>query len=99
MSVVDESNSASRYSRRGFLKRAGVGAGAIAVSGGGVLAPRAQAARSGTIATSPTTFGRLFPDLPAFAPATPRVKEALSALGAQGGPLDANDDLSRARSC
>ena len=96
MTVVDESNSASRYSRRGFLKRAGVGAGAIALSGGGALPPRAQAARSRTVATSPTTFGRLFPDLPAFAPATPRVREALSELGAPGGPLDANDDL-RAR--
>jgi hypothetical protein len=96
MTVVDESNSGSRYSRRGFLKRAGVGAGAVAASAsGGVFAPRAQAARSGTVATSPTTFGRLFPDLPAFAPATQRVKDALVALGAPGGPLDANDDLSK----
>ena len=84
-----------RYTRRGFLKRAGVGAGAVAVSGGDVFAPRAQAARSRTVATSPTTFGRLFPGLPAFAPATQRVKDALLALGAPGGPLDANDDLSK----
>jgi len=95
MTVVDESNSGSRYSRRGFLKRAGIGAGAIVVSGGGALAPGAQAARSRTVATSPTTFGRLFPDLPAFAPATDRVRDALLALGAPGGPLDANDDLSK----
>jgi hypothetical protein len=33
--------------------------------------------------------------MPAFAPATQRVKDALSALGARSGPLDANDDLSK----
>jgi hypothetical protein len=95
MTAVDEPKTGSRYSRRGFLKRAGVGAGAVALSSGGALAPRAEAARSSTVATSPTTFGRLFPDLPAFAPATERVKDALRALGAPGGPLDANDDLSK----
>ncbi len=92
--MIDEPKTGPRYSRRGFLKRAGVGVGALALSGG-ALAPRAQAARSATVATSPTTFGRLFPDLPAFAPPTQRVKHALSALGAPGGPLDANDDLSK----
>jgi hypothetical protein len=95
MTAVDEPNTGSRYSRRGFLKRAGIGAGAVAVSGGGAFAPRAQAARSATVATSPTSFGRLFPDLPAFAPATEGVKDALRALGAPGGPLDAKDDLSK----
>jgi Animal haem peroxidase len=95
MTVIDEPNTGPRYSRRGFLKRAGVGAGAVAISGGGALAPHAQAARSATVATSPTTFGRLFSDLPAFAPATERVKDALRALGAPGGPLDAKDDLSK----
>ena len=40
-------------------------------------------------------FGRLFPGLPAFAPATDRVRDALRALGAPGGPLDAGDDLSK----
>ena len=91
-----EPNTGARYSRRGFLRRAGIAAGAVAVSGGdGVFAPRAQAARTATVATSPTTFGRLFPGLPPFAPATERVKDALRALGAPGGPLDANDDLSK----
>jgi hypothetical protein len=87
----------ARYSRRGLLKRAGVGAGAVAVSGGlgGVLAPRAQAARSATVATSPTTFGRMFPGLPSFAPATDAVRSALSDLGKPGGLLDAKDDLSK----
>ena len=85
-----------RYDRRSLLTRAGVGAGAIALTGGtGGRAPRAQAARSTTVVTNPTTFGRLFPRLPAFAPATERVKDALRALGAPGGPLDAKDDLSK----
>jgi len=95
MTALDEPNPGSGYSRRGFLKRAGVGAGTLAVSGGGVFAPRAQAARSATVATTPTTFGRLFPDLPGFAPATERIKDALRELGAPGGPLDAKDDLSK----
>jgi Animal haem peroxidase len=94
--TAGDPKSGSRYSRRGFLTRAGAGVGAVAVSGGGsVFAPRAQAARSRTVATSPTMFGRLFPRLPAFAPATDRVREALRALGAPDGPLDANDDLSK----
>jgi Animal haem peroxidase len=92
--TVGDPKSGPRYSRRGFLERAGVGA--VAVSGGGSLfVPRAQAARSRTVATSPTTFGRLFPGLPAFAPATDRVRDALRALGAPRGPLDAEDDLSK----
>ncbi len=97
MTGSEQPKTRSRYSRRGFLIHAGVGAGAVALSGGvrGAFAPRAQAARSATVATSATTFGRLFPDLPAFAPATERVKDALRALGAPGGPLDANDDLSK----
>jgi hypothetical protein len=68
----------------------------VAVSGGGsMFVPRAQAGRSMTVATSPTMFGRLFPGLSAFAPATDRVRDALRALGAPGGPLDANDDLTK----
>ena len=97
MSTVDDQRSGERYSRRGLFKRAGVGAGAVALSGGmGALAvPRAQAARSATVATTPTTFGRIFPTLPAFAPATDRVRAALSELGAPGGLLDAKDDLGK----
>src|SRR5256885_5798740 len=87
----------SRYSRRGFLKRAGAGAGAVALSGGvgGAMAPRAVAARSATVSTSPTTFGRMFPNLPPFAAATNAVRAALADLGKPGGLLDANDDLSK----
>jgi hypothetical protein len=82
-------------SRRSFLKRAGAGAGALALGGAvGAAAPAPVAARSSTVATSPTTFGRIFPSLPAFAPATDSVRSQLRALGAKGGPLDALDDLS-----
>jgi len=85
-----------RYSRSGFLKRTGAGAGALALSGGGaaaILAP--PAARSSTVSTSPTTFGRIFEKLPPFAPATDAVRHALRELGAKGGPLDAKDDLAK----
>ncbi len=40
-------------------------------------------------------FGRLFPDLPAFAPATDAVRASLTDLGKKGGLLDANDDLNK----
>jgi hypothetical protein len=39
-------------------------------------------------------FGRLFPTLPPFAADTPLLRDALSELGAKGGPMDAGDDLS-----
>src|SRR6266508_3072932 len=86
-----------RYSRRGFLKRAGAGAGAVALSGtvGAGTAPRAAAARSGTVETKPTTFGRMFRNLRPFAAATDEVKEALADLGKPGGQLDAADDLGK----
>ncbi len=87
---------APAFSRRSFLKRTGAAAGAVTL--GGVLgrggAPAAAAARSSTVPTSPTTFGRIFPGLSSFAPATDSVRNQLVALGAKGGILDAQDDLS-----
>jgi len=83
----------SRYNRLGFLKRAGVGAGAVTLSG--VVGVTAKAARSATVSTSPTTFGRIFSTLPPFAPETDAVRAALADLGKPGGLLDANDDLSK----
>ena len=68
---------------------------AVSAGVGASFAPRTTAARSATVATSPTAFGRIFPGLPPFAPATEQVKRALLALGAKGGPLDANDDLAK----
>jgi hypothetical protein len=93
----DEQKTRSRYSRRGFLKRAGAGAGAVALSGGvgAAMSPRGMAARSATVSTGPTTFGRIFSRLPPFAPATDAVRAALADLGKAGGLLDAKDDLSK----
>jgi hypothetical protein len=74
--------------RRGFLRRVGAGVGAVAVGG---LAP--PAVRSAYAQTSPQVFGRMFPNLPPFAPATDAVREALRDIGRPGGVLDAGDDL------
>ena len=97
MSRVDTSRN-PRYSRRTFLTRMGLGAGAVAVGGGigGAFASTIEAAppRSLFATTTGQTFGRLFPSLGAFAAASPGVKKNLVALGAQGGPLDAQDQLS-----
>jgi hypothetical protein len=38
-------------------------------------------------------FGRMFRNLPPFAPPTDAVRDALMTLGAPGGIMDANDDL------
>jgi hypothetical protein len=86
------------YSRRAFLRRVGVGAGAVAIGGGipGAFARPVTAAptRSRFVSTDSQHFGRIFPDLESFAPASNGVKKSLLALGAQGGLLDAQDDLS-----
>src|SRR5262245_15210587 len=97
MNTPAQENTGSRFSRRVLLKRAGVGAGAIAMSGGvsASVASPAAAARSVTVETSPTRFGRIFPKLPPFAAATDEVKAALAELGKPGGLLDAGDDLSK----
>jgi Animal haem peroxidase len=98
MSAVNEGAPTSRYSRRGFLKRAGAGAGAVALGGGvaGAFSRPVQArpARSLFASTSAQTFGRLFPDLKSFAPVSDGVTKSLLAVGAQGGLLDAQDQLS-----
>jgi Animal haem peroxidase len=99
MSTTEEKEEQSRYSRRSFLKRAGAGAGAVAVSGGVVGAfsrpVQAAPARSTFVSTGSQTFGRLFPNLAPFAKPSPGLQKALLAIGAQGGPLDAKDDLSQ----
>ncbi len=98
MSKVEEKRERSRYSRRGFLKRAGAGAGAVALGGGvaGAFSRPVKAARARSLFASTTsqTFGRLFPKLEAFAPVSDGVTKSLLALGAQGGLLDAKDQLS-----
>lgn len=38
-------------------------------------------------------FGRMFPNLPSFAPDTKKVREALKEMGQKGGIMDAKDDM------
>jgi Animal haem peroxidase len=88
------SKAVDRYSRKGFLGRVGVGAAAVAGGGvGGLVAPGSGQAAEAASAQSPTTFGRIFPNLPAFADATDKVRSALLDLGKSGGLLDAGDSL------
>ena len=98
MRPTDEPRTSSRYGRRAFLRRVGVGAGAVAVGGGisGSLAAPVQAspARSRFVSTDAQHFGRIFARLDPFAAATDDVTRSLVELGAQGGLLDAQDQLS-----
>jgi hypothetical protein len=96
MSGTDAHVGSSRYSRRRFLARAGLGAGAVAVGGGITLAGPVSAApaRSRFVSTDPQHFGRIFPNLEPFAPASKGVSKSLVALAAPGGLLDAQDQLS-----
>jgi Animal haem peroxidase len=98
MTEQDRSPLPTRYSRRGILARAGAGASALALSGSAsaalVRSFVGPAARSRFVSTDGQHFGRLFPDFPSFAPASEGVKKSLQSLGAQGGPLDAQDKLS-----
>ena len=98
MRATDEPRTSSRYGRRAFLKRVGLGAGAVAVGGGvsGSLAAPVQAspARSRFVSTDSQHFGRIFARLEAFAPANDDVTRSLIEFGAQGGLLDAQDQLS-----
>ena len=104
--MADEKRS-NGSSRRDFLKSVGLtGAGLVAGSVGtraGVVAsaalvdaPAASAdtySSSGGAPASSVDFGRIFPNLPPFAGATDKVRAALLEVGAQGGILDAQDDL------
>jgi hypothetical protein len=60
--------------------------------GGGRPSPLGRALRPGA-PPDPQLFGRLFPALPPFAPATDMVRAALMEVGMPGGILDAGDDL------
>src|SRR5438552_555233 len=104
--MADEKRS-NGSSRRDFLKSVGLtGAGLVAGSVGtraGVVASAALVdapaasgdtySSSGGAPASSVDFGRIFPNLPPFAGATDKVRAALLEVGAQGGILDAQDDL------
>jgi hypothetical protein len=67
---------------------------ALALAGFGVLS-RAQATNAAPPPDPALTgnFGRMFRNLPSFAPPTDAVRDALMELGSPGGIMDANDDL------
>lgn len=88
----------ARLSRRRFLGRMGAGAAgaALALRIDLLLGPVAEAAPlSSGLPAFPGAFGRLFPTLAPFAPATDAVHAALMDMGRPGGLLDANDDLTQ----
>jgi len=101
MTTSAGSDGVHRFGRRAFLARLGLGAGALALGGSAadafVRPVTAAAARSRFASTDAAHFGRLFPELQPFAVANQGATKALLALGAQGGPLDARDDLSAGR--
>jgi hypothetical protein len=79
-----------------------LGAGAAGLVAGGTGAAGAAGAAPAVLAGPPAApaaradrFGRMFPDLPAFAPASNPVRAAMRDIGRPGGGLDANDDLAR----
>jgi hypothetical protein len=80
----------NNLNRRGFIGgvTAAGAAGAVSLAPGLALAEPAAPA-----ATSPLFFGRMFPNIPPFAPNTPAVLAALRELGRAGGLMDAADPL------
>jgi len=99
-SNTDRRNSIQRSPLRGtYLLIAGLLGGfglfiALALAGFGVLS-RAQATNAAPPPDPALTghFGRMFRNLPPFAPPTNAVRDALMELGSPGGIIDANDDL------
>ena len=86
-------------SRREFLGALGAGAVAPAMLGLGRTAhaetfeQRLEQALRGRHVIRPDRFGRLFPNLPPFAKASPALDIALRELGKKGGIMDAKDPL------
>ena len=81
-----------RISRRRFLSTVGVGAGAVALNPGSVVAAPERAHGHGQSFLRPENFGRIFRLRP-FAEQSPKVEAALRELGKPGGLLDAADQL------
>jgi len=86
--------------RRRFLGRLGVGAAGAAALGtagnigiGALEGVGAFADAASPASSSPLFFGRVFPDLPAFAPPSDALAAALRDIGKPGGYLDAKDNL------
>jgi hypothetical protein len=80
----------AQLTRRGFLGGLGLG-----IVGTTLVGPGAAHATSTPASTTPADrFGRMFPDLPPFLTADDGARAALAAIGAAGGIMDADDDLS-----
>ena len=90
-------------SRRRLLAAAGAAGAGLAAASSGMLPGLGSSAGAAVASPGrPTTpgapadsqlFGRIFPGLPPFAEASDRVRAALLEVGAQGGIMDAHDDL------
>ena len=99
-SNIDPTNSIDRSPLRGtYLLIAGLLGGfglfiALGLAGFGLLS-RAQATNTAPPPDPALTghFGRMFRNLPPFAPPTNAVRDALMELGRPSGIMDANDDL------
>jgi hypothetical protein len=91
-------------SRRRLLAAAGAAGAGLAAASSGMLpglggsagaavASRTQGRPTPGAPADSQLFGRIFPGLPPFAEASDRVRAALLEVGAQGGIMDAGDDL------
>jgi hypothetical protein len=85
--------SGRRFSRRQFFATAGAGALAAGTGGRVVVGDAHGASATPGAVSRSDRFGRMFPDLPAFANASDRLLHALMELGAKDGPIDARDDV------
>jgi hypothetical protein len=83
----------ARIDRRTFL--GAVGTGAVVASVSGLLGARGAPAQpqGRPFVLREDRFGRIFPDLPAFATPSPELDAALRDIGKPGGILDAQDNL------
>jgi hypothetical protein len=92
-------------SRRRLLAAAGAAGAGLAAASSGMLPGLGSSAGAAVASKAPgrpgtpgapadsQLFGRIFPGLPPFAEASDRVRAALLEVGAQGGIMDAGDDL------
>ena len=91
---TSQGQQSSGISRRTFLTALGAGAVApAAMLSGGRNAYADDGLLRGRHVIRSDRFGRMFPQLPAFAIPSGRLNNALLALGAKGGIMDANDNL------
>jgi hypothetical protein len=88
--------SVKQLTRRRFLGYSGAAAaGAVIALRLDMLLDVNAAPLPSGLPVFPGAFGRIFPTLPPFAPASDAIKAALIDIGKPGGLLDAKDDLSQ----